>query len=237
MMNVKLRFLMVLLMVVPLAIPATGQKPPKKVTLSGVVVDANQKPVEGAMIFIDGQKTDTETDQKGYYKLKIRPDAKTVSVFTLLTGSVIELPIDGRSIINFKIEATVQSSAPPVEDDEVINVGYGTVKKKDLTVSVNKIDGQNAKYTSYTDIYEMIRGEVPGVQVVGKQIWIQGTSTVNLSSPLFVVDGIIINSVDDIRPSQVKSIEILKGSSASIYGTRGANGVILINLMDAAGKK
>jgi TonB-dependent SusC/RagA subfamily outer membrane receptor len=84
----------------------------------------------------------------------------------------------------------------------------------------------------------MIRGEVPGVQVSGTSIRIQGASSLMLSTePLFVVDGMVVNSIGDIQPFTVKSIEILKGSSAAIYGSRGANGVILINLVGAGDNK
>jgi TonB-dependent SusC/RagA subfamily outer membrane receptor len=116
-------------------------------------------------------------------------------------------------------------------NDETINVGYGTVKRKNLTTQVGKIDGTNKKYAAYQNIYDMIRGELPGVQVRGKSILIQGPSSINLSTePLLVVDGVIINSIDDISPRDVKSIEVLKGAAASIYGSRGANGVIMIYL-------
>ena len=114
---------------------------------------------------------------------------------------------------------------------EDINVGYGSVKKKDLTQPVSKMDVKNSKYASYTNIYQMLSGEVPGVRVNGTSIIIQGASSFNSSTePLFVVDGIPRESIDDIPPQMVKSIEVLKGTSASIYGTRGANGVILIYL-------
>jgi TonB-dependent SusC/RagA subfamily outer membrane receptor len=108
------------------------------------------------------------------------------------------------------------------------------MKRKDLTTQVGKIDGTNKKYAAYRDIYDMIRGEIPGVQVRGKSILIQGPGSLNLSTePLLVVDGVIINSIDDISPREVKSIEVLKGASASIYGSRGANGVIMIYLIGA----
>jgi TonB-dependent SusC/RagA subfamily outer membrane receptor len=84
----------------------------------------------------------------------------------------------------------------------------------------------------------MIRGEVAGVQVNGKSIRIQGPSSFNLSTePLFVVDGIVVTSIDEISPQMVKSIDILKGSAASIYGSRGSNGVILINLIGSPDRK
>ena len=80
----------------------------------------------------------------------------------------------------------------------------------------------------------MLRGEVPGVQVNGTSIRIQGASSLTLSTePLFVVDGVTVNSIDHILPQMVKSIQVLKGSSAAIYGSRGANGVLLINLINA----
>jgi TonB-dependent SusC/RagA subfamily outer membrane receptor len=106
-----------------------------------------------------------------------------------------------------------------------------------MTTNVSKIDGTNPKYASYRTIYDMLRGEVPGVQVNGTSIKIQGASSLMLSTePLFVVDGITVNSIDDIQPVTVKSIQVLKGSSASIYGSRGANGVILIDLVKAGDK-
>ena len=120
------------------------------------------------------------------------------------------------------------------DGEEDINVGYGSVKKKDLTQSVNKLDGGNTRFASYTNIYEMIKGEFPGVKVIGKSINIQGSfSLYSSTEPLFVVDGVPRESIDNVPPHMVKSIEVLKGASATIYGTRGACGVILITLTGA----
>jgi TonB-dependent SusC/RagA subfamily outer membrane receptor len=91
------------------------------------------------------------------------------------------------------------------------------------------IDGQDPKFASYQSIYDMIRGRFPGVEVSGKSIKIAGSSSLNVSTePLFVVDGVIVNSIDDIPPLTVKSIEVLKGPDATVYGIRGSNGVIVI---------
>jgi TonB-dependent SusC/RagA subfamily outer membrane receptor len=211
----------------------TGQKSNKKLTITGVVLDKNQKPISGAIIFIDNQKTDIITDDKGFYRIKVRSSAKQISVFTMMNG-LNESPIDGRTTINF----TMNTAASLTKDEgrnqsneETVNVGYGTVKKKDLTTQVGKIDGTKKKYVAYRNIYDMIRSEIPGVQVNGNRIMIQGPTSINLSTePLLVVDGVIVGSIDDISPQQVKSIEVLKGSAASIYGSRGANGVIMIYL-------
>lgn len=234
-----MRYVVILLMMVSFCVSgnsAFSQTKSKKVGISGTVVDSKQNPVIGAMVFIDNNKTDYTTDANGFYRIKVSSKAKTISIFTL-TGLITEESINGRTVINFIIKGTGQGgniNQNTGNSNEGVNVGYGTVNKGDLTSNVGKIDGQNPKYASYKNIYDMIRGEVPGVQVVGTTITIQGPTSINLSSqPLFVVDGVVVQSVDDIRPQLVKSIEILKGSSASIYGARGANGVILITLIGA----
>ncbi len=214
-------------------IPLTGQRPDKKVSLSGTVADANRKPVKEAIIFIGDEMTRTVTDDKGFYRLKIKPNAKTVAVFT--SGGMNEESINGRSVVDFILPVTGQ--IPGNNNEDKINIGYGTAGKKDLSVPVHQIDGRKAKYASYTDIYELIGSEVPGVHVIRKEIFIQGVTSTNNTPILFVVNGVITDSIDDIRPQEVSSIEILKGAAASIYGSRGANGVILINLTGSAAKK
>jgi TonB-dependent SusC/RagA subfamily outer membrane receptor len=237
-MNTKIFFLM--LFSVLSVTSSFGQKNNKKITITGIVLDLNQKPVSGAMIFIDNQKTNIITDEKGFYKIKVSPLAKIITVFTLPNGPAEE-EINGRTSINFILRTSQQSPENEIQnksDEETVNVGYGTMKKKNLTTQVGKIDGANNKFASYRNIYEMIRGELPGVQVTGKSIMIQGPSSINLSNePLLVLDGVVVSSVDDISPQQVKSIEVLKGSAASIYGSRGANGVILIYLRGASDRK
>jgi TonB-dependent SusC/RagA subfamily outer membrane receptor len=150
-----------------------------------------------------------------------------------MTNGILEEPLDGRKTINFKFEGSVPVQAVETDPlDEAVDIGYGSVKKRSMTGTVNKIDGTNPKYASYRNIYDMIRGEVAGVQVMGNSIRIQGIGSLTLSTePLYVVDGMVVSSIADIQPYNVKSIEILKGSSASIYGSRGANGVILIKLV------
>jgi TonB-dependent SusC/RagA subfamily outer membrane receptor len=228
----KSKYLILLLFAMAAIIPLTGQKPAKKVILSGSVVDADRKPVKDAIILIDDEMTRTVTDAKGFYRLKIKPDAKTVAVFTF--GGINEESINGRSVIDFILQATGQTTGN--NNNDKINIGYGSGEKKDLSVPVHQIDGKKAKYASYSDIYELIGSEVPGVQVIRKEIFIQGVTSTNKTPILFVVNGVIIDSIDDIRPQEVSSIEILKGAAASIYGSRGANGVILINLTGAATK-
>jgi TonB-dependent SusC/RagA subfamily outer membrane receptor len=223
----------ILLFIMPFTI-SLGQKSNKKITITGIVLDANQKPVPNAMIFIDKKKTEILTNSMGVYKIRVNPSASTIAAFTLMNG-LSEAMIEGKTTINFILNASSSAVSQPVQnsaDEEAINVGYGTVKKKNLTTQVGKIDATNKRFASYSNIFEMIRGEVAGVQVNGTNIVIQGPSSIMMSNqPLFVVDGIVVPTISDISPRIVKSIEVLKGSAASIYGSRGSNGVILINLM------
>lgn len=212
---------------------ASGQKPGKKIKISGYVDDGTHASVVNAIVMIDGEKTGEVTNEKGFYKIKVNPESTKIGIFTSTNG-VLEEPINGRTRINFTFEGSVplQITGRADPGDETIDIGYGSVKKRNVTSSVSKIDGTNPKYASYRSIYDMLRGEVPGVQVSGTSIKIQGASSLTLSTePLFVVDGVTVNSIADILPYQVKSIQVLKGSSAAIYGSRGANGVLLINLV------
>jgi TonB-dependent starch-binding outer membrane protein SusC len=227
----KTRLIILLLIFILPSIPSTAQKANKKIMVTGSVKDAAERPISNAMIMIDGKKTNVVTNEDGAYKIKVKPDADSLTVLTYFNG-VSTVAIAGRNTINFTFSGSALQNQNnfPGKGDEEINIGYGTVKKRDLMGPVNKVDGTESKYASYRTVYDMLRGQ-PGVQVNGTSVIIQGANSIMLSSqPLFVVDGAVVPSLDDVQPFMVKSIEILKGSSASIYGSRGANGVILITL-------
>lgn len=228
----KYKFIFLLIFSLCFLHDTDGQKSKKKLTIWGYVMDSDKNPVIGALILVGTKNTGKVTDANGYYKLKVKPDAKTLTVFTLY-GASAEAPIEGRTSINFVLEkeSPLQNKVQnKKEADEVVDIGYGVIKKNQLTQSVNKIEVTETDYSSYTNIYDLIRSKAPGVDVIEGKIVIRGTSTlIGGTDPLFVVDGNIMESIDNIHPSIVKSIHILKGSSASIYGVRGANGVILIN--------
>jgi TonB-dependent starch-binding outer membrane protein SusC len=233
-MKIKI-LLFILMLILPFA-TSPGQKSNKKVIITGIVIDANQKPVSGAIIFIDNQKTEIQTDNEGIYKIKVKPTASTISAFSVMNG-LSEKKIDGKTIINFILKDMPSPGNQAVQndgDEDLVNVGYGTVKKRNLTTQVGKIDATKSRFAAYKTIFDMIRGELPGVQVNGSNVIIQGPTSINMSNqPLFVVDGVVVNSISEISPGMVKSIEVLKGSSAAIYGARGAAGAILINLLGA----
>ena len=130
-------------------------------------------------------------------------------MLSLLSGAS-EQKIEGRTEINFVLSDKADGTAPAQESSKALNI-------KDSAVPV------------YQDIYDMIRGRVPGVDVSGKSIKIRGSNSLNVSTePLFVVDGVITDDIDGISPETVSKIEVLKGPDASVYGARGSNGVIII---------
>jgi len=212
-----------------------GQKAKKYVKVSGQVTIMNKRPVEGAVIIVDNQNTETITDKKGYYKIKIKGDSKIIGAVSV-SGEIIESAINGQSEINLSYPDLVFNVSRPEIDitgEEDVNIGYGTVKKKDLLTPVGKVNGTHSRYSSYTSIYDMLRTQ-PGVLVSGRRVIIQGISTFyGNTEPLYVLDGMTVSTIDGIPPQQVKSIDILKGPSASIYGSRGANGVIIITMRKA----
>jgi TonB-dependent SusC/RagA subfamily outer membrane receptor len=210
----------------------SGQGNNNRITLSGTVLDVDNQPIANAIVLIDGQKTNTVTDSKGNYKIKVKPDKTRIGILTFSCG-VFEEDINGRTLIDFTFNAVSQNrysgislAGPNIpKGEEAVDIGYGRIKKKNLTTDISFIDGTNKKYASYSSIYDMIQGEVSGVEVINHVIIIQGSRNV---PPLFVVDGTYTLDISYISPSSVKSISVLKSTAAAIYGMRGFGGVIII---------
>jgi TonB-dependent SusC/RagA subfamily outer membrane receptor len=235
-MKIKILFLILLSV---LSLPSvSGQKTNKKAVISGMVTDQSKHPVSGAIILIDGRNSNKTTNNKGIYKVKVRTDADTLTVVSFNNGIASEA-IKGRTIIDLSLKGsgTSQYLQQKKGNDEVVNIGYGNIRQRDLTTSVSQIDGKKGKYSTYNNIFEVLKG-TPGVIVSGTSVKIQGTSSLTLSTePLYVVDGMTVSSIENISPIQIEDISVLKGAAASIYGSRGANGVILITLIGSSGRK
>ena len=235
----KIKGIILIMILIISSVLSFGQRANKRITITGKVTDTGQRPVAGAVIFIDNVKSDVVTNNKGFYKIKVRNDAGKIMVFTLSQG-ISEEEINGRTTIDFILSGSSEnvSGSSKIQDNEVVNIGYGTVRKRDAASGTTTVDFQDSPYASFQNIYDMIRGRFPGVEVSGTSIRIMGSSSLNVSTePLFVVDGVIVNSIDDISPQNVKSIEVLKGPDATVYGTRGANGVIIITRLSGKDKK
>lgn len=208
-----------------------AQKSNKKITITGTVLNASREPIVNAIIMIDDEKTNSRTDANGNYKVKVKPTAIKIVIFTFGSGT-FEDSIKGRTRVdfNFGTPITQQSTDQTITPAEQgVNTGYGLVKKKNLTTNINKIDGTNQKYASYNSISDMILREVSGVRISGGSVIIQGSADLFGDVPaLIVVDGNASYNLPDISPSLVKSIEVLKGTSAAIYGSRGYGGAVII---------
>ena len=234
----KIKVLSIITIVIFFSSVAHCQKPEKKIIIAGWVKDSLQNPVKGAVIYIDNKKTSGVTDNLGNFKVKVKPDAVKIKVLSPANVSG-EAFIDGRTKIDFTLSVASKSKPGNIdnqEKEETVDVGYGTRKKKDLISG--KASVSKPRFSSYTNIYDMIRNELSGVQVRGTTVIVQGiTSFQGSSEALFVVDGIIVNQINDVAPSDVKSIELLKGPATVVYGMQGANGVILIKTIRGTDKQ
>lgn len=229
----KTRILILMSLTLIISFSSFAQKSGKKYYITGQVLDMNDKPVSGAMILVDNKSSDVTTNDQGMYKVKVKADAATISIVSLSSGLLSE-EINGRINIDFKLDYVAPEETVKQEntEDEAIDIGYGTVRKKHMVTSNSKITGQN-RYAHYNTVYEMLKAEVPGVIVEGNNITIRGIATINSSTaPLVFVNGVEVSAYDiPVEPAQVKSLNVLKGPEAAIYGSRGANGVILITLI------
>ncbi len=228
-MKIKL-FLLILLSALCIT-AVNAQKNNKKITITGTVLDASKKPIGNAIIMIDGQKTNSVTDENGNYKIKVKSTVTKIGIFTFGHGTAEE-EISGRTQIDFNFGNS--SSQKPADQtiapgEQGVNTGYGVVKKKNLTTDVYRIDGTNKKYASNSNIADMIQREVPGCRINMGSVIIQDSKDLLGNLPaLIIVDGVYMNSLPDIPPTSVKSIEVLKGTAAAIYGSRGSGGAIII---------
>lgn len=228
-MKIKLLLLVLLSFTMIYELPA--QKSKKKITISGRVTDAYSNPVAGAIIMVDGQNSQWKTNNNGNYKIKIKSTVSSVGVFTTVTGAVEE-PVKGKTRIDFKLDKFIPQgpeSGIAGSQEDVVDAGYGSSRKSKVATPVSKSDVSGKQYTTFSNIYEMLQ-TIPGLWVSGNSVSVRGTGTQGNNAPLYVVNGTVVSSVSSINPSTVKSIDVLKGPAASVYGMDGANGVIIINL-------
>jgi TonB-linked SusC/RagA family outer membrane protein len=199
--------------------------------IRGTVSDETGAPLPGATILVKGTTTGTTTDIDGQFS--ISSPTNGVLIFSFIGYSPIEREVGNQS----KIDIALQ---PDLSDlDEVIVVGYGTAKKSQLTGAISSVGSKEIQELPITDARQALQGRAAGVDVTqsgskpgaAPQVRIRGRRSFNASNePLYVVDGIpLVGGLDDINPQDITSMEVLKDASATaIYGSRGANGVVLI---------
>lgn len=199
-----------------------------QITVTGVVTDTDNEPCIGATLMVDGSKNGTTTDIDGKFSLSA-PSNGTL-VVSYIGYETKKVSIEGRTNLNIELKQSL------TDLNEVVVIGYGTQKKADLTGSVAVVDMNEARKLPSTDVASMLQGQVPGVSVgtssqpgAMASIRIRGVGSFSSVGPLYVLDGLIVNDVNNINPNEIESMQVLKdASAAAIYGARGANGVILI---------
>src|SRR5688572_6653846 len=215
--------------------------------VSGTVTDQQNQPLPGVNVLVKGSTQGATTDANGKYQMAV-PNSNAILTFSFIGFTSEERVVGNQTVVDVKMQEDIQSL------QEVVVVGYGTVKKSDLTGSVSSIKADAFKDMPLTSVDQALQARAPGVNVTqtssapggGLSVRIRGAnSLISGSEPLYVIDGLPIypdnnsfgtsgnrqagNALSSLNPNDIASIEVLKDASAtSIYGSRGANGVVLI---------
>lgn len=208
--------------------------------VSGTVTDAKSgETLPGVNVMVKGTTVGTSTDANGQYTLTPPSEADTL-LFSFVGYQKMAVPINGRTTIDIKL------SSQTVSGEEVVVVGYGTQKKQNLTTSVTSIQGGKLAKTGSVNPLNGLQGKVAGADITASSgrpgtnfnITIRGkTSLTGGNSPLYVVDGVITDNINFLNPQQIEDVSILKSASATaIYGSRGSNGVVIIETKQGEGK-
>ena len=205
-------------------------------TIKGVVTDESGEPLIGAGVVVEGTTIGTITGIDGDYELTVPADAVNL-VFSFIGLSEQTVPIAGQTVINvvLKVDSTFL--------DEVVVVGYQTVKRRDLLGAVASVGSDKLTEQPVTSVSQALSGKMAGVSVVTTEgdpdadvkIRVRGGSSITQdNSPLYIVDGFPVESINDIPSSEIQSIDVLKDAfSTAIYGSRGANGVVIVTTKSA----
>ena len=200
-------------------------------TIQGrVTASDTQESLPGATVLVKGTTTGTVTDIDGYYTLQV-PEGPIILVFSFIGYEPQEVAVTDQTVIDIELQPS------RVALDEVVVIGYGVVRKSDLTGSVSSVKAEDITKITAANPVQSLQGRVSGVQVTSTSgtpgesptVRIRGVGTFNNTSPIYVVDGVILDDISFLNPSDIASMEVLKDASATaIYGSRGANGVIMV---------
>ena len=209
-------------------------------TVSGTVISGDGEALPGVTVSLKGTTTATTTNAKGRYTIQVPSAANATLVFSYVGSEDKEVSIAGRS--NIDVSMVITSS----KLNDVVVIGYGTVKRKDLTGAVSSVSGKEIAAVPVANVAQAMQGKLPGVNVVSQDgrpgadiaIRVRGGGSISQSNqPLILIDG-VPGTLSDIPVNEVQSIDVLKdASSTAIYGARGANGVVVVTTKGAqAGK-
>ena len=207
--------------------------------ITGKITDAqNDAPLFGVSVVLKGKQNGTSTDEQGNYRLSV-PDAGGTLIISYTGFGIQEVKIGSQINISLKLERTTSGL------EDVVVIGYGTQKKREVTASISSVKSENFVKGAVNDAGQLLQGKVAGLSIsnqggdptVNSQIILRGINTINASSsPLILVDG-IPGDLRTVAPEDIESMDVLKdGAAAAIYGTRGTNGVILITTRKSNGR-
>jgi len=208
---------------------AVGSAFAQEVEVSGVVTGADNAPISGVAVSVAGENALTATDQAGRYTVAV-PTGITL-VFTSIGYQTAEIVVGAQRTINVTLVEALSAL------DEVVVVGYGTQRKKDLTGAISSIKAEDLTVQGTNTVQKALQGRIAGVQVEssggspgsGVRLLIRGSGSLNNTDPLYIVDGVQVDNINNLNPTDIASIDVLKdASAAAIYGSRAANGVVLI---------
>lgn len=201
----------------------------QQISVSGTVTDPTGEPIIGATVMAQGTANGTVTDYEGNYTIKA--DALGTLRFSYVGYETQTIAIEQRTVIN----VTMQENTSLL--DELVVIGYGTLKKSDLTGAVGSIGGKDIKDVPVNNVGQALQGKIAGVNIVGGEkpgdnvtIKVRGLGSINNSDPLIVIDGVPTDlGLNALNPQDIERLDVLKdASAAAIYGSRGANGVVMI---------
>lgn len=216
-----MRKLVVVVIMVLGAVAARGQD----IEVTGRVRCFNKYPLRNVTVTVGKSKESVKTDTAGRFTVILEKGDR------LSFGAEGFEPFSLRPQENDTV--TVNLVFRGREKDVNVAIGNGYIRKEDLTFAVSNLQQDNSEFSNYSSIYDLLRGRFPGVEVIntpaGKTIQVRGTNSLTLAGePLFIVDGIPVDDISSIEPANIRSISVLKDASAAYYGSRGTNGVILI---------
>lgn len=222
--NILLRYVLIMTLAIPFNVFA------QKAVISGVVVDSKNESIIGANVLVKGSTTGTITDFDGKFSIEAAP--KDILVVSYIGMNPKEITVGSDK----KIRVVLDEDAKAL--DEVVVIGYGSVKKRDVTTAITTVSTKDLDQRPIVTADQALQGKAAGVSVIkpsglpgeGMVIRVRGTTSMNSNNdPLYVVDGVTLDNISHLSASDIESIQILKdASSAAIYGSRAANGVILI---------
>lgn len=198
--------------------------------IKGQVIDRNGDPIIGASVVVAGTSNGSITDLEGYYTIKDVPQLSKLIVSYIGYRSE-EIEVTQENVAKVVLQEDTKAL------EEVVVIGYGTQKKADLTGSVANVSAESLNTQSNATIGQALQGKIAGVDIVSQggapggntRVMVRGIGTLNNSSPLYIVDGMYMSGIDHINPNDIESIDVLKdASSAAIYGSRAANGVVIV---------